>query len=257
MELEPYERFYYTYQTRGRGLTNAEDLTRAFERQAHQYDELIGPLLPKSGDALDIACGYGNMLFYFRKHGLNASGFDLDPNQVGLARSIGLNARRGDLSTELKTVRGVDVISAMDVIEHLDRNDAVTLLRDIHSALSGEGMLLLRCPCADGFTGAHDVFNDMTHRWGATSVVVRQMLLATGFRRVELVDLTVPRYPSGMRSRLRSAQIKLARRMARFCLRLLSVQAPEIWSNSVLAVAWKGPGSSVQNNRLADALSSS
>jgi SAM-dependent methyltransferase len=239
MELEPYEQFYYSFQTEGRGLTKAEDLTRAFERQAAVYDELIGPLLPQCGTALDVACGYGNMLFYFQKHGLIASGFDFDQNQVALARSIGLDARCGDLSTELKGLSALDVISAMDVIEHLKKNDAVSLLRDIYAALSSKGMLLLRCPCADGLTGAHDVFNDMTHRWGATSVVVGQMLRAIGFKRVDLIDITLPRYPTGLRSKLRARRIRLTRRLAGSCLRLLAVKPPAIWSNSVIAVAWK------------------
>jgi SAM-dependent methyltransferase len=240
MELEPYERFYYSYQTRGRGLESAEDLTRAFEEMAHSNDEIFGPLLPKTGIALDIACGFGNMLFYFEKRGLTASGFDLDQNQIDLARSLGLNARYGDLSTEIRNVTGpVNVISAMDVIEHLRKNDAVELLRQIYEVLPSGGILLLRCPCADGFTGAHDIFNDMTHRWGATSIVVRQILMAIGFERVELLDISLPRFPTTIRSKVRARCIKIARRLAGPLLRLLGVNAPRIWSASVVAVAWK------------------
>jgi SAM-dependent methyltransferase len=240
MGLEPYERFYYSYQTKGRGLTSPDALTAAFEQMARANDQIFGPLLPNSGTALDIACGYGNMLFYFERRGLTASGFDLDQNQVALAQSIGLNARCGDLSTELKGIDlAIDVISAMDVIEHLHKNDAVELLRQVYSALSFKGILLLRCPCADGFTGAHDVFNAMTHRWGATSIVVRQILLAIGFERVELMDISLPRFPTRFRSKLRARTLKLTRRIAGLCLRLLGVMPPTIWSNSVVAVAWK------------------
>ena len=240
MKLEPYEDFYYSYQTRGRGLTSVADLTRAFEHQSARYDELFGPFLPKCGTAIDVACGYGNMLFFLESRGFAATGFDLDQKQVDLARSIGLDARHGDLSTELEAARGVDLISAMDVIEHLDKNDAVKLLREIYTALSPAGLLLLRCPCADGFTGAHDVFNDMTHRWGATSVVIRQMLQAIGFQRIELVDLAVPRFPRTLRSKVRARQIAMTRGLTRFWLRLLGLQPPTIWSNSVIALAWKG-----------------
>jgi SAM-dependent methyltransferase len=240
MELEPYERFYYSYQTKGRGLQSAEELTHAFEAMARSNDEIFGPYLPKGGVALDIACGYGNMLFYFERRGLTATGFDLDQNQIDLARSAGLDARYGDLSTELAQLHGpIDVISAMDVIEHLHKNVAVELLRDIYATLSSGGLLLLRCPCADGFTGAHDVFNDMTHRWGATSIVVRQILLAIGFNRVELMDISLPRFPTTFRSKVRAHAITITRRVAGLLLRTLGMKAPTIWSSSVVAVAWK------------------
>jgi SAM-dependent methyltransferase len=240
MELEPYEQFYYSHQTKGRGLQSAQELTRAFELMARSSDEIFGPLLPKNGVAVDIACGYGSMLFYFEKRGLTASGFDLDQNQIDLARSIGLNARHGDLSTEVKQINGpVNVISAMDVIEHLHKNDAIELLRQIYERLPSGGLLLLRCPCADGFTGAYDVFNDLTHKWGATSVVVRQLLVAIGFARVELMDISLPRYPSTLRSKARARALKITRRFAGLFLQLLGIKAPEIWSTSVVAVAWK------------------
>jgi hypothetical protein len=71
-------------------------------------------------------------------------------------------------------------------------------------------------------------------------VVVRQMLLATGFQHVELVDLTVPRFPGTLRSKLRTRQIRIARRVVGFGLRLLGLKSPAIWSNSVIALAWKG-----------------
>jgi SAM-dependent methyltransferase len=239
MGLEPYEEFYYSYQTRGRGVTTPDDLTKAFIRQKQSYQELIGPLLPRSGRAVDIACGYGNMLYVFRDLGLQATGFDLDKNQVALAQSIGLDARLGDLHTEIKALKDVDLISAMDVIEHLDKNDAVQLLREVFLALAPRGVFVMRCPCADGFTGAHDVFNDMTHRWGATSVVVRQMLLATGFTRIELIDVSLPRYPESLLSKLRVMQVSIARKLGSTVLWLMGLQSPRIWSASVIALAWK------------------
>jgi SAM-dependent methyltransferase len=240
MELEPYEIFYYSYQTEGRGLKNPEDLRVAFKQFARANEEIFGPLLPRSGVALDVACGYGNMLFYFEQHGLTASGFDLDQNQVDLARSIGLDARRGDIATELSRHEGdVDVISAMDVIEHLDKNVAVGFLGVVYKLLPKGGILVLRCPCADGFTGAHDVFNDMTHKWGATSIVIRQILLATGFERVELMDISLPRFPTSLHSRMRVYRVKIARRIAGTFLRILGMAPPSIWSASVVAIAWK------------------
>jgi SAM-dependent methyltransferase len=239
MELEPYERFYYSFQTQGRGLTRPEQLTEAFERFAVSNEELFGRLLPENGSALDIACGHGHMLFYLGKRGLKATGFDLDENQVQLARSIGLDARCADLSALDLREKELDVISAMDVIEHLPKSDAIELLQKIYAGLSDRGILLLRCPCADGFLGAHDVYNDLTHRWGATSVVLRQILQAVGFQRIELIDISVARYPKGLRSKARTLIVKASRSVATVILRLLGMPLPTIWSSSVIALAWK------------------
>jgi SAM-dependent methyltransferase len=239
MALEPYEEFYYSYQTQGRGLRTPQELISAFKVQARAYEELIGPLVPRRGRAVDLACGYGNMLFVLKEFGLDAIGFDLDKNQVELARSIGLDARIGDVLADLKELTQLDLISAIDVIEHLKKNDAVQLLRNVYSALAPQGVFLLRCPCADGFTGAHDIFNDMTHRWGATSVVVQQMLLATGFKRIELIDISLPRYPKTGWSKARAFRIRTARKIGGFMFRLMGVATPRIWSNSVIALAWR------------------
>ena len=234
-----YEEFYYGYQTKARGLESAPNLTAAFERMSNDYDQLFGPLMPKNGKALDVACGYGNMLYYFRRCGLEHIGFDLDPNQISLANSLGLNAHCGSLQDELRNVGDVSIISAMDVIEHLGKDDAVQFLQNAHSILPVGGLLILKCPCADGFTGAHDIFNDLTHKWGATSNVLKQMLQAVGFSRLQIIDITLPPFPRGIRLKLKIRLRKIARACVSPFMGLLGIRKPTIWSESVVVLAWK------------------
>ena len=241
-QLEPFEQFYYGFQTQGRGLLTKGSLEQAFERRRTQYDELLsGYLADRKSDAiLDVACGYGNFLFYLRAEGFSdIVGVDMDPGQIKLAMLLGLPAVLGTAEEYLREGRPYGVISAFDFIEHLDKNAAVKFVKDAYLNLSPGGMLIIQCPCADGFCGAHDIFNDLTHRRVATSNSLRQFLNAAGFRKVELIDLSLPPFPRGLRSNLKRRMRVFARSALRGLLRLLGAPSPSIWSNSQIAVAWK------------------
>lgn len=131
------------------------------------------------------------------------------------------------------------MVSAFDLIEHLDKNDAVRLLESAVIALRDDGMLIIQCPCADGFSGAHDLCNDLTHRWAPSSNMLRQLLMTVGFKRVQLIDMTLPPYPQGMQRKLMMTTRKVLRKLTVLWLRLIGVHPPRVWSNSVVAIAWK------------------
>jgi SAM-dependent methyltransferase len=240
--MEKHELFYYGYQTVGRGVTSSAMLEQRFIRQAVVYDELIGKLLPTDLDArcVDLGCGYGNFLYYLTAQGRkNAVGFDLTESQVEWAKSLGLNANIGDARTALQDAKDLALVAAFDLIEHLDKNDVVDLLLAAHRALMPGGILLVQCPCADGFRGAHDLCNDFTHKWAPTSNTLRQILGAAGFKKVQLIDMTLPPFPNSASMKVKLRIRKLARSMLKPLLTALGTGVPEIWSNSVIAVAWK------------------
>ena len=241
-ELEYYEKVYYGKQVEGRGLETPEALKRSFSRLIRHYDEVVGPHLPASKEAfcLDLACGYGNWLYYLQQRGFkNAHGVDLDPRQVELAKSLGLDARVADVREALNAEGQFDLISGFDLIEHLDKNSAVMLLQQIHRALKDEGKVVLQCPCADGFTGCHDMCNDLTHKWSPSSTMLKQLLRTVGFKRVEIVDLSLPPFPTRASRKMLFAVRKLARKVVCFQLRILGVLPPQVWSNSMIAVVYK------------------
>lgn len=246
--MEHYERIYYAYQVAGRGITTPDELRAHFESASRQYDELVGPLLPadKTVPALDLACGYGNWLYFLQRKGYaNCRGVDLDPQQVALARSIGLPAEIGDVSAAIPQASTLGLVSAFDLLEHLDKNTAVRLLEQIVHALRPGGMLVVRMPCADGFAGAHDMCNDLTHRWGASSNMLSQLLMTVGFASVRVVDLTLPPYPLGAKNRIKYAVRRVARAMLTLVLRVAGISTPRVWSSSQLVVAWKAPASDI------------
>jgi SAM-dependent methyltransferase len=241
-DLEYYEKVYYSRQVEGRGLTSPQDLKRAFDAMADHYNEVLLPLLPPSHDAacLDLACGYGNFLYYLRQRGYSqAQGVDLDPRQANLARSLHLHVEVLDAQTALARGQQFDLISTFDLIEHLDKNAAVRLLEAAHLALRPDGRLIVQCPCADGFTGCHDLCNDLTHKWAPTSNMLGQLLRTVGFRDVRIIDLSLPPFPNRMSRRIKYALRHFARKCFSIQLKILGIKPPSIWSNSVLAVAFR------------------
>ncbi len=241
-KLEHYEQVYYSFQVEGRGVHNAQDLEQRFLAICKSYDELVGPLLPtdKSIKCLDLACGYGNFLYYLMKQGFpNAIGIDLDERQVALARLIQLDVRLQDVREAFDEHNNLGLVSAFDLIEHLDKNDAVSLLQQIHRSLEDGGVLVLQCPCTDGFTGAHDMTNDLTHRWSPSSNMLSQLLRSVGFSKVQIIDLSMPPFPQTFWRKAALGVRRAVRFMLGFFFKLAGINAPRVWSNSQIAVAWK------------------
>jgi SAM-dependent methyltransferase len=241
---EYYEQVYYSYQTKGRGLLDENSLRTSFERLALHYRDLFGPLLPedKNISCLELGCGYGSFLYFLRKMGYsNVYGVDSDPDQIRLARLLDLNAGIGDALSEIGKASGLGLVAAIDLIEHLDKNTAVLILQEGYRALNYNGMIIIQCPCADGFTGSHDIFNDLTHRWGASSNTLRQLLCTIGFTRVEVVDPGLPMFRRTWRGRFGIWRIIIARKLlVAFLQKIFGISCPHlVWSNSQIAIGWK------------------
>lgn len=246
--MRPVDEAAYAYQTRARGLLDRPALEAAFEAASRSYEARLGKFLPADRGAafLDAPCGYGNMLYFLRRRGYrNLAGCDLDPAQVALARLLDLPAREGDSFDVLAdSAAAYDVVTSVDFVEHLDRDRALEFLRLCFERLRPGGVLILRTPCADGPFGAHDRYNDLTHRWAMTSNVLQAILGMVGFERVAILDER-PR-----RTSLKGALATLAFYPARaaaslFCL-ALGLDPPRVWSRSMWGVGYKAAAPEAQ-----------
>lgn len=185
--------------------------------------------------ALDVPCGYGNMLNLYRREGINAKGFDIDENQVNLAKSIDLNAH-------LKNVFDVDdegeysVISSFDFIEHLEKEFALDVLEKFYGLLHPNGYLFLRTPCADTPFGLRDFAEDPTHKWIGTSNNIASLLHIAGFKSVEVYeDWPLPRKFKALRNFISSA----FRLLTKSFFWILGFGWPRCLSSSMIIVAKK------------------
>ncbi len=239
--MESYKKIYYEYQTQARGLLTEEALLARFNKLALWYGARLKAYLPadKTAQCLDVPCGYGNMLYFLKSKGYsNIQGIDLDAKQVELATMLGLPAGEGDVFELLSDKdQKFDLITSFDFIEHLDKDDALRLLRLSYQRLNPGGVLLLRAPCGDGPFGTHDTWNDLTHQWGMTSNVLRTMLALNGFVAVKTLDERPQ--PTSFIDVIRWLVFFPAKAFASAMCMALGMRPPAIWTRSMIAIAYK------------------
>jgi 2-polyprenyl-3-methyl-5-hydroxy-6-metoxy-1,4-benzoquinol methylase len=102
--------------------------------------------LPQSsGDALDLGCGRGEWMSTLSNAGWRTKGVDSNRVQCNLAESRGLKVNCGDLFAELGATpsNSIDLVTALQVIEHMSPQSAVRLIADCFRVLRPGGTLII------------------------------------------------------------------------------------------------------------------
>lgn len=215
----------------------------SLERERRVWRDYFGPLLPanKAARIADLGCGYGSFLYFLHEEGYrNIAGVDISAEQVDSARKLGIpNVVQDDSWKFLESRRQeFDCLTALDLLEHLAKEESLSLLHAAHSALRPGGLLIVKAPNADGPFGGKILYSDFTHEQAFTPLSIRQVLAASGFERVEV-------YPEGPRVH---GLISAARWLAwkGICLLLLLYMAVEtgrirghVLTQNLIAVARK------------------
>ena len=134
---------------------------------------------------MDLPCGEGRFTFAVKEMGyMNVLGVDLDQKRVFRGCKLGLPLLAGEIFEILtnEADNGIDMIVSMDFLEHLEKDQVVDYVELVYKKLASGGRFIVRTPCANGPLGASHVFNDFTHKWGATVGVLRAILTAAGFK---------------------------------------------------------------------------
>lgn len=141
--------------------------TIAADRWSRAYDYYLRQWLPDNKDAniLDIACGGGLFLHFLKTRGyINITGVDISPEQVSLAKQVTENVIEGNVLEFLETTKEkYNLITGLDIIEHLQKDEVIRLLNSIHTALKPNGRLILQTPNADSPWGMMHRYWDFTH----------------------------------------------------------------------------------------------
>jgi SAM-dependent methyltransferase len=151
------------------------------------------PLLPTKRDAriLDLGCGYGEFLYFLQRHGYtNSSGVDLSDRQLEVGRSLGVwNLQYGDAASVLAEARGgFDFISAIDVLEHIPKNQVLGLLGQVYSALRPGGRFVCQVPNLAAFY-APLFYMDFSHETPFTAPSLKQALQLAQFDSIHVLPV--------------------------------------------------------------------
>lgn len=145
----------------------------------------------------DAGCGGGQMLQVLKNLGFSAAqGVDGSEQQVRRAQSAGLEVRRGDAIEALReSPARWDLILAIDVWEHLRKDEALDFMLAAHAALKPGGRLVLQMPNPDARAGMKVRYGDLTHEIALGPDGAQRLLELFGFERVEARELgPVPRF---------------------------------------------------------------
>lgn len=189
------------------------------------YARELGPHLPAAAAArcLDVGCGAGMLLRYLRSRGYRDSvGLEVNALQVAQATDLtGAIVVVDDTAAWLRErPASFDLITCIDVLEHISRADRVDLVRELRRALRPDGRLICTAPNANAGLAGRWRYNDYTHRVSFTEHSLTYLLRAAGFAAIEIFPSEIYRLPDRRGGWLKRPAAALLRGVTRALRRL-------------------------------------
>lgn len=137
----------------------------------------------RHAEIADVGCGSGALLHYFSTLGYSRlSGVDISAEQVAIANQLGVTAVQGDALSFLRRNAGkFDLLTSVDVIEHLTKPEGMEFLRACHAAIKPGGRLILQMPNGAAPWFGPTFFSDFTHETCYTPRLMADLLRLVGF----------------------------------------------------------------------------
>lgn len=130
---------------------------------------------------LDIGCGSGEIMEYFKKFG-TTKGLEMHLPYVELAREKGFEVKLAKIEDWPFESEKFDIISLFDVIEHIENDSAA--LRKIYEELNPEGFIVISVPAFRILWSSTDIAAHHFRRYRKQEL--RKKLETAGFRIVKL-----------------------------------------------------------------------
>jgi SAM-dependent methyltransferase len=126
---------------------------------------------------LDAGCGTGSNIIFFNQYG-KTYGTDISPIATKFCRIRGIkNVITSDVSKLPYKDRFFDLVSCMDVLEHIENEDKA--IREIYRILKPGGLVLLTVPALPFIFSKHDKAQGHFRRYNIKHL--RQILTSAGF----------------------------------------------------------------------------
>lgn len=182
------DRLYQSYISTHFGAIR-EISVEACERQCPTFQAYFEERLPQDSHTkiLDIGCGYGGFLYFLGKQGYeDIHGIEISLEQVEAAKRLGIpNVSAGDLFEYLGArPETFDCITALDVIEHFQKEETLPLLDASFQALRPNGRIIVQVPNGGSPFAGNLRYGDFTHEVAFTKNSIQQVLHCSGFTHV-------------------------------------------------------------------------
>lgn len=137
----------------------ARGLLATRDRQSDELIAIAREHVPEARDLVDVGCSYGRFLARARAAGFRVRGVEPDPLAAASARALlGDDAvRDGVLTRDLFPPASADIVTTLDVLEHIPVQDMAAFLSTIRSLLRPGGAWIVKVPSSEGpfFQVAH------------------------------------------------------------------------------------------------------
>lgn len=138
-----------------------QSIGKVRRRQAGEVLSLVERHAKEGGEWLDVGCSFGYLLLAARQAGFKVCGVEPDEKAVRYARELVGDdlVRHGLMNEETTPDLSADVISTLDVLEHIPADALSNFARMIHHKLRPGGLWVIKAPSTEGlyFTLAHSL----------------------------------------------------------------------------------------------------
>lgn len=181
----------------------------------------LGDWLDVTGKrVLDLGCGTGELCWLARQHGAKrVVGVNLSQGEIDFARPlVEVEFVREDILAYLRGCEdgSVDAIFALNILEHLEKDQLIDVLEQAVRSLSDGGVLVAMVPNATSAYGGMTRYWDITHCTAFTPSSVIQLMRLCGFASAEFREWGP--VPHGVVSTLRYLAWQAIRAWTRFRL---------------------------------------
>lgn len=160
---------YYSAELQRHGLTNLKNL-----------------------HVLDVGFGNGSFLGWCRSRGWQCDGLEVNDKLIARAKSHGYSASQTVSELPANTQQRYDLITAFDVLEHIDREFLVTFLASFKEVSTPKTLFVLRFPNGDNPFSMPVQNGDVTHKTAIGQAMLRQIAQLAN---LEVIALSGPSQP--------------------------------------------------------------
>jgi len=180
--------FYRAFEERHRG--SREDI----KERLRVYLPFIRPLPGQypQATALDLGCGRGEWLELLTEEGFRAKGVDQDKGMLAACTALDLDVEAGDAIEHLKSLpdESTSVVSAFHLVEHIDFDSLMCLVKHALRVLLPGGILILETPNPENLVvGTRNFYLDPTHIRPIPPQLLEFVVEYCNFERIKVMRL--------------------------------------------------------------------
>jgi SAM-dependent methyltransferase len=230
-----YRQYVSAFKSVGDGIGGGSD-----EWWDHKFLPLLADM-DRDAPILEIGCGAGGLLAYLGRRGFShAHGIDISQEQVELALRRGVRAEQAEILEFLRNKSAeFAAIVAVDVLEHLTRDELLAVGQSILDALLPGGRLIVQTANGAGLLPGQVIYGDLTHVTIFTPESLAQLLQAVGFIRLSTYE-TGP-VPIRIRGKIDVALWAAIKRVANAVRSIETGKRQTIWTENFICRAFR-PG---------------